>query len=314
MKPNVFKAALAGFIGAQGLGAAFAQTDAPGASKGIEEIVVTAQRREESLQDVPVAVTALSSDDIENLQVTDVAALQNAAPNMVVSKFPGDNSSANIGIRGFFSAENLITIDNPVGLYIDGVYVARSAGGNLDMLDIGRIEVLRGPQGTLFGRNTIGGAVNLVPNRPRDEFELGIKAGLGDFDLYEAEGVLNLPVGEAVAMRLAARHGSRDGYASSGLTGRPLNSAEADFARLQLAAEPFVGWDLLVSGDYSRSSNEGQWVTLLSYDPAGLAELDVRVAGAGDSLANYVDRYSTTPPSNADGKFEVRVWGASAVL
>jgi len=284
-------------------------------SRQIEEIVVTAQRREESLQDVPVAVTALSGDDIENLQVTDVSALQNTAPNMLVSKFPGDNSSANISIRGFFSAENLITVDNPVGLYIDGVYVARSAGGNLDMVDVGRIEVLRGPQGTLFGRNTIGGAVNLVPNRPSDSFEGSVKAGFGNFGLYEAEAVLNAPLGASAGLRLALKHGERDGYAKSSLTGTELNSDEADFARVQFAAEPLDGWDLLLAADYSSSQNQGQWVTLLSFDPTGLAEADVRAASGGaDSLGNYVNRYTDAPPSNTDGSFEVKVWGGSASL
>ena len=140
------------------------------AAQGVSEIIVTANRREQRLQDVPTAITALPAVALERSQITDVSSIQRLTPSLNVRPFPGDPTHASISLRGIISNEALPTIDPAVGLYLDGVYIARSPGANLALVDIDRVEVLRGPQGTLFGRNTIGGAINIVPKRPVDKF------------------------------------------------------------------------------------------------------------------------------------------------
>src|SRR5688572_6384473 len=140
------------------------------AQKGLEEIVVTAQRREERLQDVPVAVTALSAEAIERRNLSEVTDLNGLAPNLQVTTAAASHSNAQVGIRGSLEINGAITQDPTVGMYVDGVFVGKSTGQVFDMLDLERIEVLRGPQGTLYGRNTLAGAINFVTREPSGEF------------------------------------------------------------------------------------------------------------------------------------------------
>ncbi len=133
-------------------------TERAGANPG--DIVVTAQRREQRLQDVPVAVTALSSDSLRNLQARDIGDIQGAVPNLTLHE--GDASNAVVYIRGVGQIDSLAFADPGVGVYVDDVYLGRAQGAFLSVYDVDRIEVLRGPQGTLYGRNTIGGAVKFV--------------------------------------------------------------------------------------------------------------------------------------------------------
>src|SRR5882757_10291682 len=140
---------------------------------GLEEITVTAQRREERLQDIPIAITAFGAAAIEKLGVTNVEQLANFAPNVrfdFTAPVSGASDAAGVFIRGVGQADFALTTEAGVGTYVDGVYMSRSIGGVLDVLDIDRMEILRGPQGTLFGRNTIGGAINIVSTKPTDEF------------------------------------------------------------------------------------------------------------------------------------------------
>ncbi|MFC7047905.1 TonB-dependent receptor plug domain-containing protein, partial [Emcibacter nanhaiensis] len=131
----------------------------------LEEITVTARKREEGLQSAPIAISAFTGDSLEYRGVTDVGEIAQFTPNLSFQNNPsfgGASNSAAIYIRGVGQKEFLPTVDPGVGLYVDGVYIARSVGGILDLIDVERVEVLKGPQGTLFGRNTIGGAISIT--------------------------------------------------------------------------------------------------------------------------------------------------------
>ena len=153
----------------------------------LEELVVTARRREENLQDVPIAVTAFQGDRLEQMDISDVSAFGDLAPNVTLkptASLSGASNAAAFFIRGVGQTDFAVTTDPGVGTYLDGVYIARSVGGVLDTLDIESVEVLRGPQGTLFGRNTIGGAINIRSRRPADELSGDIRASTPSFYIH----------------------------------------------------------------------------------------------------------------------------------
>src|SRR3989338_3660669 len=138
----------------------------------IEEIIVTAQKREENLQETPVSVTPFTSGNLEDRGFTDLMMIADATPNMQFlagGAATGGNNEALVYLRGIGQSNHSIIFDSGVGIYLDGVYLARSQGGVLDLFDIERIEVLRGPQGTIFGKNTVGGAVNVITRKPTGE-------------------------------------------------------------------------------------------------------------------------------------------------
>ena len=255
---------------------------------GMQDIIVTANRREQRLQDVPVAVTALSSESLARNQVTNVDAIQRMTPSLNIRPFPGDPTHASISLRGIASNEALPTVDPAVGLYLDGVYIARAPGANLSLVDVERVEVLRGPQGTLFGRNTIGGAINIVPKRPSRVFEGEVDGSLGNYNLFSIGGVLNVPLSSGVAIRVAGQHLQHSGYAESLVSGRDLNDQNSDFIRAQLSVDLATDWNVLIGGDYSHVSNHGQWVTLVSAGTAAINYVNL-VSGGKDSVLNYVD-------------------------
>lgn len=175
---------------------AHAQEEAPsaGARAHVEDIVVTAQRREERLIDVPVSVSALSSEALERGGVTNVSNIETQVPNIQINQTVGNSFGPLISIRGLApSADTSLGRDQPVGLYLDGVPIAKSTGAAFDTVDLERVEVLRGPQGTLYGKNTIGGAVNLVTRKPSGEFGGHLILGMGSHDLYTQRLSVDLP-------------------------------------------------------------------------------------------------------------------------
>ena len=178
----------------------------------VEEVVVTARRRDEKLIETPLSVTALSSSDLARRQVDDLGGLRDIVPNLSVNM--GDAANAIVYIRGVGQRDSLSFADPGVGIYLDDVYLGRSQGAFLEVIDIERIEVLRGPQGTLYGRNTIGGAIKYVSVQPSPEPEFVVEAGLGDFSQRAARVVWNGPLGsgEALLGRISVAYGSHEGY------------------------------------------------------------------------------------------------------
>jgi len=192
---------------------------------GLEEITVTARRREESLQDVPIAVTAFSADRIEDAGALDITWLQQSTPNLTFQVARATNSTLIAFIRGIGQQDPLWGFEPGVGLYVDDVYVARPQGAVLDIYDIERLEVLRGPQGTLYGRNTIGGAVKYVTRRLGDTARLDTKVNLGSYGQTDFIASGTLPLGETFAVGASAAIYRRDGY------GTNLYSKEDHYAK-----------------------------------------------------------------------------------
>lgn len=158
-----------------------------------EDIVVTAQRREERLIDVPISVSAMSSEALERAGATNVSNISNYMPNVQINQTVGNTFGPLISIRGLApAADTSLGRDQPVGLYVDGVPIAKSTGAAFEIADLERVEVLRGPQGTLYGKNTIGGAVNLVTRKPSGEFGGSIMFGIGEHDLYNERITVDL--------------------------------------------------------------------------------------------------------------------------
>ncbi|ALR19729.1 hypothetical protein ATN00_04805 [Sphingobium baderi] len=255
---------------------AFGQDGATAASQHsgstqLEDIVVTARRTSEALQTTPVAVTAFSNEALVERQVVQATDLQRAAPAVSVGTGgTGPSSILYISIRGQAQNSPNSFSDNAVGIYIDGVYLGRAIGANVGFLDLSSAEVLRGPQGTLFGRNTTGGALNVTTNAPTDKFEGYMKVGYGNYDANLFEGVLNLPLNPTLAARFAGRYEDHKGYYPAPYLKNALGSLDASYlARGSLKWEPDnlpVTWT--VSGDYTEQHGSGPAFIVAGLNPA----------------------------------------------
>lgn len=221
----------------------------------VEEIVVTAQRREQSLQDVPIAVTAMSADDLAAAQVADIGDLQALVPNLSLTV--GDSMNAVAFIRGVGQRENIAFADPGVGIYVDDVYLGRAQGAFLDVLDVldvERIEVLRGPQGTLYGRNTIGGAVKYISAKPPEQFAGWTELTVGDFGRRDIKVALGGPVSDAVSGKLMVAKLTEDGYTRNLFTGRDIGDRDTTAWRgaLRTRLSEALTLDLAVDGTRAR--------------------------------------------------------------
>ena len=176
----------------------------------LEEVIVTAQRRSENLQKVPIAISVFSADMIDNSGVKELRDLGEYIPNVYIDQ--GADISAQIRIRGVGAGENNIGFDSRVGVYLDGVYLGQGPAFNQDLVDLDHIEVLRGPQGTLFGKNTIAGAISMISVKPDSEFSVDVSVNAGNYDFLELKGVVNIPMGDIFSTRISVSDRSRDGW------------------------------------------------------------------------------------------------------
>jgi iron complex outermembrane receptor protein len=188
-----------------------AQTAAAAPAANETEIIVTAQRRSESLQQVPISITALSGKTLNDAGIQDTERLSTLTPGLLVQR----SVVGKISIRGVGNENYTIAGDPGVAVHSDGVYVARAAAGLFDLFDVERVEVLRGPQGTLYGRNATGGVINVLPNRPSDKFEGRVAGEYGNYNAYRVDAMINAPVGQGLAFRLAGLRTARDGYTTN---------------------------------------------------------------------------------------------------
>lgn len=186
-------------------------------SAGLEEVVVTAQKRVQSLQDTPIAITAFGTDELEQRGIRNIGDLAAMAPNVKISPMPSNTAKATIAIRGAVTSNPAITWEPTVGIYLDGIFVGKYSGNVFNIMDLERIEVLRGPQGTLYGKNTMGGAVNVITRKPGEEFGGTLRAGYGNYDFWELYGSLDfgaVELGDAgkLKSKLTLSKQSRDGF------------------------------------------------------------------------------------------------------
>ncbi len=196
-------------------GQSFAQTGSPPQSEGLQEIIVTAQKRSQSIQDVPISITAFTAGALQTKGITDLQELSALSPNVNLdagSPFSGSSSVLSASIRGIGQDDFAFNLDPGVGVYVDGVYYARTVGANQNLLDVDRIEILKGPQGTLFGRNTIGGAISIVTHTPRDRFAVETRLTGGSFNRRDFSVLVDLPIAPTLLSSVAFSDESRDGY------------------------------------------------------------------------------------------------------
>ncbi len=226
------------------------------------EIVVTAQRRAERLQDVPIAISALSNENMVRRGLTDLSNLRGAVPGLTVSTFAAFNASNLISIRGISGQPLPIGASQATALYLDGVFLSRPDAAFFSLDDVERVEVLRGPQGTLYGRNATAGAINIITRTPDDRLTGGIQASYGNFDAVMIRGSLSGPLGGGVSASLSGSYDARDGYFTNSITGNRIGERHQYSARAKLRYSNDAGFDATLSGDYTRGRGHEHWKAL----------------------------------------------------
>ncbi len=248
---------------AEGAAAEAAATDQNG---GLQEIIVTARKVSEKLQDVPVAVTAFSGAELASQNAVKVSEIAAFTPGFTTIEAPSNPTALQLSIRGQVQNDALATLEPSVGTYLDGVYIARTYGLNGDLLDISSVQVLKGPQGTLFGRNTSAGAVLLETNKPKlDAVSGSISATYGRFNEIDGTVVLNVPViKDKLALRGAIKYRNRDGYTTDKATGAKYDNVD------NLTGRVSALWQ---ATDTISLTASGEWYTFKSNGPARQARL-----------------------------------------
>jgi iron complex outermembrane receptor protein len=218
----------------------------------LEEVIVTAQRREQTLQEVPMAVSAFTGEELAALQADNLDSIQGAVPNLNLVQGRGSNSSVNAYIRGVGQPDALQSFDPAVGVYLDDVYMSRIQGALFKLYDIERIEILRGPQGTLYGKNTPGGAIRLITRTPGDEFEAQAGVLVGDYGRLQARARVSMPVTDDFAIGLSVLHDERDGFVTDPLDGREYNDEDTTVARIKGSWDVTDNLNVVFSADYTK--------------------------------------------------------------
>ncbi len=277
---------------------AFAQDAAavPEQTGGIEEIIVTAQKKAENLQDVPISIAAVTGAAVEAMQAVNLQGLGNSVPNVQINTFSNTPNTAVFTIRGIGVIEPDPYAGNTVGIVVDGVPQYFSMGALLDLFDIDRIEILRGPQGTLFGANTTGGVVNVVNAQPTDKFEGRVKAGYGNYNHLNLQGVINTPLGEGLAARFGISHDKRQGWITNVVDGSDLGRRNVTIFRGALKYSA-GGFDATLSGEYDRARNGAPVVIAgnlpgeAEYVPAGFLNMYQSPCEPAGSRCNAPNKY-----------------------
>lgn len=272
-------------------------------SDRLGEIVVTAQKRAENIQNVPIAISAFTATALQERAVTDVSTLSNIAPNVTLdagTPFSGSSAVLAAFIRGIGSDDFAFNIDPGVGIYVDGVYLARTVGANQDLLDVQRIEVLKGPQGTLFGRNTIGGAISIVTRDPGDKFRFVGDVTTGSYHLAQVRGSVDIPLAQGLTSSLTFGVKNREGY----LKRIPFPDQRAN------NSEPFTDFAAAGYDSASREGGDNNWNlrAKVKWDSGGGLKLtltgdytDSDTSGAANKLLGTAE----TVPGNFAGAFHL---------
>jgi len=271
------------------------------ASSILEEVIVSAQKRSEDLQDVPLSIAAIGQEAIEALGAPRLRDLEYSVPNL---QFAGSDNSIRsiISIRGIATDDRNIGFETGTGVYIDGVYMARSAAFNQNIADVERVEVLRGPQGTLYGKNTIAGAINITTVKPSNELAGRITVRGGNLGMQEAAAYVSGPlIEDRVAMKVSGFSSKRNGYVDNVLTGHENSNRDEYGGRIQLRVTPSDKLDILFTADASRDRSrfvEGE--VLEPQDPdAGFAP--------GEYSINESDSEATRKLSGASLQVDYRL-------
>ena len=234
---------------------ATAAPDNGGHDSATGEIVVTARRTEERLQRVPASVSAFNERALDRIQAEDTTGLQGAVPNLNIVQGRGSSNATNIYIRGIGQPDALQTFDPAVGVYVDDVYLSRIRGNQLDLLDVDRIEVLRGPQGTLYGKNTIGGAIKYVSRKPGKQFRADASVTVGSYHQFDVKAAVSGPVSDTLSLGLAFIREKHEGYVKDPVLDRRYNDKNNWGTRGALAFTPSSRFRFDLSADYSHDND-----------------------------------------------------------
>lgn len=270
---------------------AYAQSNAEEDSSGLGEIVVTANRRAENMQDVPIAISAVTAETAAKLGVTDLASLTNVVPGFTFNR---QGAGSQPFIRGVGNQSTTIGNEPSVAMFVDDLYIPTSNSAMFEFNNIERVEVLKGPQGTLFGRNATGGVVHVHTKDPTFDRSADLEFGYGNFQTVNAKGFVNLPMGENVAMNLAAyRTHQGEGWGRDIFTGRDVYKRSAYGARGKLLFEIGDDTSLLLSGGYNHQKGDAGMALRTVMGFAGRARLTPEQAGAGfyDGMTANGDYY-----------------------
>jgi len=228
----------------------------------IDEIVTTAQRREQSTQDVPVAVTVLTTAELETKQIGDTLDIQNFVPNLNIGTNTGTANAARIFLRGIGEDESRGAVEPAVGTYIDGVYIGRLVGSLLDLVDLEQVEVLRGPQGTLYGRNSNGGAIKISTIKPQVENGFSGKFTYGNNERIDVKGTANFAVSDSTAIRVSGLYKTRDGFFDIIPNGAAAGEGSEDVGDVDTLAfrgsisQDIGDWNVLITADYTDDDSD----------------------------------------------------------
>jgi len=306
------------------VGAATAEAD-DGAR--LDEVVVTARRRSERAQDTPISLTVLEGTDMAERSITTFNDLQQTTPSLRITPSALSSTSSFISLRGQSVNESRLSVDPSIAIYVDGVALPRAVGvDTLNLLDIERVEILKGPQGTLFGKNTTGGAINITTGQARLAEWQGLARGrLGSYGTIAAGGMINIPVSETFALRLVGDLSSRDGFGRNRVAGNRHGKLDAQTVRATALWEPAPQLSLTLRGDYTQAettppANKGATVT----SATGLALREVAVetglpltpagfAQARTLIENHQGR-SLDGAENVAGYDNIEVWGFSGTI
>lgn len=251
---------------------AFAQTATEEADTGA--IIVTATKRAENLQSIPISVSAITGDTLSKSRVTQADELVTKIPNLQLTSTVGDNTPI-FALRGVSMSDYSLNQASPVATYYDEVYKGNFAFLGIALFDLERVEVLRGPQGTLYGKNTTGGAVNLISRAPKlGDASGSFNLGYGNYNRFDANGALNLPLGEKAALRIAGTLSKADGWFKNVLPGQPDLASVSEYGvRASLLFEPSDGVKFILRGatSYQNPRNYGIYAQPEAVNRAGLS-------------------------------------------
>ncbi|MCL9981560.1 MAG: TonB-dependent receptor [Erythrobacter sp.] len=276
-------------------GVAQAQDAEPEAQEGSNQIIVTASKREQTLQETPISVSVTSGEVLEQAQIRDVLDLQTVTPSLRVSQLQSASSTTFI-IRGFGNGDNNFGIEPSVGVFIDGVFRSRSAAALSDLNMVQRIEVLNGPQSTLFGKNASAGVISVVTKEPQYEFGGQVEASYGNFNAIVLRGELTGPISENIAWSLDGSYNKRDGYATIVNLDEEISERNRWSARGQLLIEPSADLKIRAIADYSKIDEACCQVSTLVAGPTAPAIF--AVGGALDTNFFSYNTFLNQVPEN----------------
>ncbi len=290
---------------------AYAQTDDSAsqnsATKGFDEIIVTARKREESVETTPIAISAFTGDILDNRGAANISDVSRFVPNLTITASPagsGSGSSSSIYLRGVGQVDFLITTDPGVGIYIDGVYYPRATATIMNLLDLERVEVLRGPQGTLFGKNTIGGAVSLISAKPSADGggKLELRAGKNSY--FEGRAMVDVPLSDTLNSRFSALYKTKNGFTDRIVTGEREGDERSFAARAMFNWAPNDQFTADLAVDYQNRNGTTSENAVIQFEPtAGIAAVwSALIGGATNppAVVNTDPRQSGSTGVNVD--------------